>query len=401
MFRIRVPLLACLSILALATSCLQNAAPASSATPVPTQSAAAGEPAAMPWLAMKNTTRINTSDPVQAAVTVSQTQWPSTEEANRAGGVILTETEDWRSGLVAADLIHFPFNGPILFAAKDQIPEATLNELKRLKPEGAGPNKVQVIMVGNVPPRADEQLKDLGLRTERIQAGNPAALAAAVDEYFASMQGSLPPGVIVGSMDHAEYTMPAVNWIAHMPEPLLLVRKDEVPAETAAALQKRNGRARIYLLGPESAVSSQVEQQLKSYGIVTRIAGKDPYETAVAFAKFHDPSTGFGWSITSPGHNVSLVSDSSPLLVIAAAPFSHLGKHAPLLWVTQDSLPPSVMAYFMEIQPKYKKSPAEGPYNHAWLTGDISLIPLKLQGSIDQMLEITSSSGNGGGHGGH
>lgn len=396
---VRCTLLVCLCMIALTTSCTKDATPTASTNPTPANSAAT--PASLPWVAMKNTTRINLADPVQAAVTISQTLWPSTDANNRAGGVILTEMEDWRSGLVAADLIHFPFNGPILFSNKDQIPEATLTEMKRLNPEGGGPNKVQVIVVGNIPSKADEQLKSLGLRSERIQAGNPSALASAVDDYFAKMQGSLPPAVIVGSMDQPEYTMPAVNWIAHMPEPLLFVRKDEIPSETIAALQKRNGKANIYVLGPQDVISANVEQQLKTYGTVTRIAGKDPFETAIAFARFQDPNTGFGWNITTPGHNFSFVLEYSSLLAIAAAPFSHLGKHAPLLWIGKTNVPSSVMTYLMDVQPKYQKSPSEGPFNHGWVTGDTNLVPLQVQGALDNMLEITSAQANGGGHAGH
>jgi putative cell wall-binding protein len=396
----RSMLLILLMILGILSSCTKAANHTDTATPAGRTEPATNSPISVPWLAMKNTTRINTADPIQAAVTISQTLWPSTSTSNRTGGVILTEMEDWRSGLAAADLIHFPFNGPILFATKEQIPEATLNEIKRLKPEGGGTGKVQVILVGNLPSKADDQLKSLGLRTERLQAENAAALANEVDAYFATMQGSLPPAVIVGSMDQPEYTMPAVNWISHMPEPLLYVKKDEIPTETITALQKRNGHAKIYILGPESVISASVEHQLKAYGTVTRIAGNDPFTNAISFAKFFDPTASFGWNITTPGHNFSFVPENANLLAIAAAPFSHLGKHAPLLWTGKDQLPSSVMEYLMALQPKYQKSPSEGPYNHGWITGDQGVISINVQGEIDDMLEITSAAA-GGEHGGH
>jgi hypothetical protein len=53
----------------------------------------------------------------------------------------------------------------------------------------------------------------------------------------------------------------------------------------------------------------------------------------------------------------------------------------------------------MSMQPKYKMSPTEGPYNHAWLTGGEDALSAAAQGEIDTMLEIVSESGEG--HGGH
>lgn len=358
----------------------------------------------IPWIASKNTTRINRDDPFEAAVLVSNTLWMATSDDNRPEGVILVDPKEWQTAVVGADLVHHPNNGPLLFVNKDGVPEVTLNELKRLKPKGAESNNgVQVILVGNLDQRVEDQVKEIGLKPDRIAGGSPAAVAKAVDAYYANIAKDTPASVIVGSMDSMEYTMPAANWIAHMPEPLLFVKKNEIPQETVDALKTRDGKANIYVLGPESVISAQVEQQLGKYGKVVRIWGKDPYDNAVAFAKYKDPSTGFGWGITTPGHNLSFVNKDSAALAIAAAPFSHLGKHAPLLWTDKDQLPGTVMAYVMSVQPKYDMSPTEGPYNHAWLTGSENSLTAAVQGEIDSMMEIVSRSGEdhaGMGHAG-
>ncbi len=62
-------------------------------------------------------------------------------------------------------------------------------------------------------------------------------------------------------------------------------------------------------------------------------------------------------------------------------------------------MPDTVMDYMMTVQPKYKKSPTEGPYNHSWLVGDEQSLNRAAQGEIDDMLEIISSTGEG--HGQH
>ena len=355
----------------------------------------------MPWIGTKNTTRINTSDPIEAAVLASRTLWTSTNDSNKAGSVVLVDSENWQTAAASADLIHHPSNGPILFVNKDGVPEATLNELKRLKPKGAKSNDgIQVIIVGKVAGNVEEQLKPLNYKVDQVEGENPAAVAQAIDAYYAKVSGSTPESVIIGSMDSPEYTLPAVNWIAHMPEPLLYVSKDEIPQETAEALDTRGGKANIYVIGPESVVSGTVLEQLKKYGKVTRISGNDPYENAVNFAKYKDPETEFGWGIDSPGHNFSFLPADSTMLSIAVAPFSHLGKHAPLLFTDKDGMPDSVMKYVMSIQPQFTKSPTEGPYNHAWITGDGNSISEQGQSEIDDMLEIVPASG-GDAHSGH
>lgn len=281
------------------------------------------------------------------------------------------------------------------------MPDETLAELKRLKPLGAESNDgIQVVIVGPSSEAVETQLSSLNLKLDKIEGDDPAAVAGAIDAYYAKVSGELPQSVIIGSMDSPEYTLPAVNWIAHMPEPLLFVGKSEIPAATAEALKERGGSAAIYILGPQSVISAGVEEQLKQYGTVTRIAGEDPYENAIAFAKFKDTANGFGWGITTPGHNLSLLTTDSTMLAIAAAPFSHLGKHAPLVFMKQEGLPDSLMNYTMELQPKFKDSPAEGPYNHAWLTGDTATISTAAQSEIDDMLEISSASGDNP-HSGH
>lgn len=349
---------------------------------------------------MKNTTRINSADPYQAAVLVSQSTWPATHEGNRPGGLILADPDDWTTAAVMTDFIHFPTNGPVLFVKKDSIPEVTAREIARVK---QAPGKdLTVLMGGALDPKVEQAVRGLGLTPEWIRADNPAALAKAVDARYAQLHGSVPQSVVVGSMDSPEFTLPAVNWIAHMPDPLLYVKKDEVPEETKQALQLRGGKANIYLLGPESVIAKGVEQALEAYGKVTRIAGKDAYEQAVAFARFYDGATQFGWGIVKPGHNVSIIPAGARALAVAAAPFSHLGKHAPMLWTDKDSVPAVVAQYLEGLRPRFKQSPSEGPFNHGWLTGDETVVSRQVHGLLDDALEISPAAAAGkGGHGGH
>ena len=121
-----------------------------------------------------------------------------------------------------------------------------------MKPRGAEHNKgIEIITVGPISDQVMKELNGLEYKLDHIAAGEPEAAAAAIDEYAAKVSGSVPTSVIVGSMDRPDYTLPAVSWIAHMPETMLYVDEKNVPDETAQALHKRKGKANIYIIGPE------------------------------------------------------------------------------------------------------------------------------------------------------
>lgn len=350
--------------------------------------------------ATKNVTRIAQDDPVKAAIETAQIVWPATSEANRPGTVLLGVTDNWATNLAAVTLIHHPNNGPLLYAGEDQIPEATMDEIERLNPIGSDTNNgVQVITVGDFADNVQQQLEDAGWKVDTITGSDPVELAAQLDAYYAKVADQLPTSVIVGAVESPDYTLPAANWIAHMPEPLLYVNRDGIPDATKEALAKRDGKANIYLLGPKEAVLANVEEQLGEYGKVTRISGPTPEENAIAFAKYKDKSSKFGWGITEPGHGLTFNLLSNPEAAIASAPFAHLGKHAPMLIMEQPNLSDTMMDYIASLQPSFKDDPTVGPYNHAFLIGSGDAIPFSTQGMIDQMLEIISEGG--GGHGGH
>ncbi len=347
---------------------------------------------------LKNITRLNTNDSVHMAVLTSQTIWPATHKENQPGAVILVPVNHWQLGIASADLIHHPNNGPILFMNKESIPEATLKEIKRLKPLGTK-DGTQIMVMGDVESPVLDQLKEY--KVKQIKETDPAKFAKDVDKEYADITGKYPESVIVGSSEEEGrlYTTPAVNWISHMPEPLLYVGKDKVPEATIEALKARKGKVNIYVLGPEKIVSKEVEKQLSKHGKVTRISGETPTENSIAFAKFKDEKTKFGWGFKKPGHGVSFTSTETPDLAIAGAPFSHMGKHAPVLLLENGKVTQSVYDLLAMIKPKFKDDPTLGPYNHGFLLGNIENISFDTQGILDERLEIVQE--NGEGHSGH
>ncbi len=342
----------------------------------------------------KNVTRLNTTDPYEMAVMTSQTVWPSTHKDNQPGAVILAPIEDWAISLASANLIHHPNNGPVLFIDNNQIPEITKNEIERLNPKG-NMDGVEIMVMGDVDDSVIDSLD--GYEVKWFQENDPANFAKEIDQAYAKMNGEYPDSVIVGSHEEKGrlYTTPAINWISHMPEPLLYVSDKGVPEATKQALEERNGKANIYLLGPESIISKDTEKALSEYGKVTRISEENPVENSIAFAQFKDKATKFGWGLTDPGHGVSFTSTASPDLAIAGAPFAHLGKHAPMIWLDEGELNQVHYDFFTEIKPTFEDDPTNGPYNHAFLLGSQDAVSYKIQGIIDEQLEIVQAGGGG------
>ncbi|OPD55965.1 cell wall-binding repeat-containing protein, partial [Bacillus anthracis] len=317
---------------------------------------------------------------------------------NQPGAVILVPVNEWQLGIASADLIHHPNNGPILFIEKEKVPEMTLKEIKRLNPLGTK-DGTQIMVMGDVDASILEQLKEY--KVKQIKETDPATFAKDVDKEYTDITGSYPNSVIIGSSEEEGrlYTTPAVNWISHMPEPLLYTEKDKVPKATIEALKMRKDKANIYVLGPEKIISKEVEKELSKYGKVTRISGETPVENSIAFAKFKDEKTKFGWGFKKPGHGVSFVSNKTPDLAVAGAPFSHMGKHAPVIFLEEGKASQPVYDFLATIQPKFKDDPTLGPYNHGFLLGSTSDISFETQGVLDERLEIVQESGQG--HGGH
>jgi hypothetical protein len=333
-----------------------------------------------PAFATKNTTRVGGADPVADAAGVARAVFPSVSRGTRPGAVTLVDVEDWRSAISAAQLMSRPLRAPVLFADGDELPAATTEALEALDPVGADKAaKAQVIRIGSVP--APD-----GLRATAVNGTGHVELAAAIDRLAAAAAGKPSAAVLVASSDAPAYAMPAAGLAAKDGLPVLWVTKDAVPAATRRAIETRE-QPRIYVVGPEEAVSKKVLDELGELGAVRRVSGTDPIRNAVAFARFADGS--FGWNVVDPGHGLVFASAERTADAAAGAALSAAGSYGPLLLV-QDAgaLPAAVESYLLDIQPGYDRDPVRGVYNHGWLLGDEEAISVTVQGRIDSLLEI-------------
>lgn len=348
-------------------------------TPAPDDGEAPAS-SAIPSAATKNTTRLPGGDPAALAADAALAVFPSTSRENRPGSVALVNDGDWRTSLAAAALMGGDLRAPMVLSGADELPEVTAEALRALSPAGSEAARgAQVIRVGDVP-------QPEGLRPTDITASGPAATAAAIDSFLTSTRGEASRRVVVVGADAPEYAMPAAAWAAKSGDPVLFVARDTVPPETVAALRGRSD-PQIFILGPESAVGPQVENQLDQLGSVQRIQGADPVRNAIAFARYARGS--FGWGVTDPGHGLVFARSDDPAAAGPVAPLSAAGSYGPLLLLDRPgALAAPVREFLLDIQPGYREDPVRGVYNHGWITGDDGAISLAAQAEIDGLLEI-------------
>jgi hypothetical protein len=331
----------------------------------------------IPATATKNTTRIDSADPAQAAAAVARAVYPGKGPA----AVVLADGGDWRGALTASVLAGSPLRAPVLLADGTAMPDATRDALEALRPSGAAEaGGAQVVRVGGVP-------RPQGLKAVDVTAPTPEETARAMDTFASSVAGKPSRTVIVTTSERPEIAMAAAGWSARTASPILFATRDGVPEVTQLAISA-HGKPRIYLLGGEDVLSKAVERQLAKLGKVTRVAGADATTTSIAAARLRDGAA--GWGVDDPGHGLVFASAKQPLLAPAAAPLSNSGTYGPLLVLPSDgSLPPSLHDYLLDIQPGYGQSPVRGVYNHGWIVGDRTLVPLATQSAIDDLLEIS------------
>jgi hypothetical protein len=335
-----------------------------------------------PAFATKNTTRIGGADPVANAAAAALAVYPSRSRDTRPRAVVLVDKADWRSAVSAAQLMSRPIRAPILFTDADKLPPATEEALRTLAPTGAPQaGDAQVIRVGGA-------ASPEGWRVTDVEGTDHTELARAIDKVRSTAAGRANTGrsVVIASADAPEYAMPAANWAAKSGDPVFWVSADGVPAATRDALAAR-ARPRMYVLGPASVISDAVMKELESLGEVRRVAGADPVQSAIAFARFSDGR--FGWNAVDPGHGIVIASAQRPLDAPASAPLSAAGSYGPLLLVAEAAaLPGPLQGYLLDIQPGYEVDPVRAVYNHGWLMGDEAAISVDVQARIDALLEV-------------
>lgn len=339
-------------------------------------------PPTFPNTATTNTIRVAGRNSIEDAAGVASAVFPATDDSARPSAVTLVDRDAWQAGVAASVLAYGEIGAPILLTDGEDVPAPTAGTLARLDPSGAElAENAEVIAVGEGVPAVEDR------RTAEITGADPFELAAEIDRFSAAAEGEPSDNVVIASAEEAAYAMPAAAWAARSGDAVLFTEPDALPDATREALEEHE-RPDIYVLGPESVISADVEEDLDDLGRrVRRVEGETAVENAIELARYSSRS--FGWGLVTPGHNFTLVSESRPLDAAAAASLAGNGTYAPLLLTdTVDELPDALRGYFLDIQPGYEDNPNSGVYNRVWILGDQSTISLSMQAAIDDLTEL-------------
>ena len=201
---------------------------------------------------------------------VAQAVFPSRDDDTRPRAVTLVDATDWRVAVSAAQLMSAPLRAP----------RPLLRRRRRCPPP---PSRRSAGSSRPAPRRPAARRSSASARPRSPRATRPRpsrapttrALAQAIDRLQTAAAGKPSPAVVVASSEQPGFSMPAAGWAAKSGDPVLWVTRDAIPPATRAAITAHK-RPQIYVLGPESAVSKTVLDQLDELGTARRIARRRP-----------------------------------------------------------------------------------------------------------------------------
>jgi hypothetical protein len=327
---------------------------------------------------------ISAADVSAAAVLAS---YDPRRTSRRPEGFVLLPDDNWQDAVAASQFAAPPVSAPLLAINREYVPPAPGDVLARIKPKGFPKAEgLEVLLVDKTGSDVFVDLQDLKLKPT-VLTGAPPKLTAALVPFRGGWAGGYSDSIVVVSSQARDYALPAAAWSAYSGDTIAFVTRDGVPNATRRLLAQREQlrlrQPAIYVVGPSSVVSDAVVSDLGQYGRVTRIAGDDAAGTAVAFARYHDPATGFGWGITHGPASLSLVSTRNWSRAIAALNFAGSGPQAPLLLTDQaGTLPPVVHKYLEDLR--------SARPNQAYVFGGAQVFTSALVRSLDRLLDAAS-----------
>lgn len=212
---------------------------------------------------------------------------------------------------------------PVLLTRKDSLPSATRAALERLQPltiillggPGAVSREVETALQAYLP--RGEVVRRFGGPDRYVVSASLASSWGQSDLAFVASGVTWPDGLSGGA---------AAAWEG---APLLLSKPGDVPSEVMRSLRDDVRPEHIVVLGGAASLDAAVVRELESVAPVTRIAGRNRYETAAALAQ---ASPGHGGATVASGHDW-------PDALVGAAYAGILGDK--LLLVTPTGVPSS------------------------------------------------------------
>lgn len=345
-----------------------------------------------------DTTRIPYNNAAEMAVEITRMVWPAAPTLKSPRTVILVPDDEFQYAFIAASLIHDPIMGTLLMTSPDELYSITKEEIVRLNPQGTI-DVPPVLTVGSFRPKVVRNIEKMGYEVLQIRGKNVFETAANVAKLRMDIPPVSPDGtanLFVISAEIPYDGMPVPYYSSHSGVPILLTQPKRLPPSTARVLKDMSDK-NVYVVGGQRSVAERVVSDIAAIVSppVRRIAGNDPFGTAVEFAQYHDPSTRLGWNRTKKGRGdaFAFCNIEKWELGIAASALAHQGKHTPLLLVGGEQVPPGVLGYLEFLKPPLKM-PVKPPFMHGFLLGSEDIISREVQVELEQVMKIDNQAEN-------
>ncbi len=203
-------------------------------------------------------------------------------------------------------LVAGPFaasrNAPVLLSARDALPAATRDEIRR-----RAPSKVWLVGgTGVLGTALSRELRALGVQdVQRLAGDDRYETAAAVAR---AMPDSSRAVLASGEQAHLVDAAAAGGAAAATDQPVLLTTRKKLPSATRSTIIDRQV-TRTTIVGGTAAVAEATAEQVRfvTKGTVVRYAGDDRYATALAVARGFAERVGTSRVVVAAGTDAHLV----------------------------------------------------------------------------------------------
>jgi beta propeller repeat protein len=215
------------------------------------------------------------------------------------------------------------------------------------------------------------------LQSRTYGANRYETAAAASRAYFGA--GPLVYGelnnVVLCTGENFPDALSAAPFARAVQSPLLLTRRDSIPAETLAEIS-RLAPTKIYIIGGPTTTSAAVENQLTATYTTERIAGSDRYETSALIARRMEDIVNTGDLYRGFFARGDIFPDALALGPVAAA------AQGPILLVKTDSVPTSIASAVTDLDIEY-----------GCIAGDTSAVSASTASTLNTLIAANGAPG--------
>jgi hypothetical protein len=328
-----------------------------------------------------NVVRIPGRSPADVASAAVLAVYP--DQAHQPKGLVLAPL-DWRYAAVASQFAADPVSAAVLPTAGEYLAPGPSDLVERLRPSGFPRGEgLKALVLGKGGDDVFLALRNRGLKLSQLRARTLPRLVLDSVPFRGGWARRYSDQIVAVAADARDYALPGIAWSAYSGDTAILVGRDSLPdASRQVVIQRqklRLERPTVYVIGPPSAISESVADQLRAHATVKRVAGPTPAATSVALARYKDRRTGFGWGLARGPANVTVMNRRDWRNLFGAIALAGAGPQGPLLLTDEPgSLPGEVLRYLRSLR--------GGRGSQAFVLGEETSVDARVMAEIDQAL---------------